>query len=153
MKPNKQVIKELETERDEIMAKNKVAGQMIYNGIDHEQNLLLSMQMSAYKTVTHVLNARIRLLEKQVPVVEEPKKFNVQVPGIKDRFYYQCNVENGDILSIFGAAGNRDSNQQFTLEKIEKFKLQDCPRFEVSEVKDRFYFSASDGTGRTYHTN
>ena len=134
LKPNEQVIKELEIERDEIMAKNKVAGQMIYNGIDHEQNLLLSMQMSAYKTVTHVLGARIRLLEKQTPAIEEPKKFNVQVPGIKDRFYYR-NGENYDILSIFGAAGNRDSSQQFTLEQIEKFKLQDCPRFEVDECQ------------------
>ena len=132
-KPVEQVIEELKTERDEIMAKNKVSGQMIYNGtLDHEQNLLLSMQMSAYKTVTHVLAARIRLLEKQIPAIEEPKKFNVQVPGIKDEFYYRIG-ENRDILSTFGFAGNRDSNQQFTLEQIEKFKLQDCPRFEVDE--------------------
>lgn len=132
MKPNKQAIKELEIERDEIMAKNKVAGQMIYNGIDHEQNLLLSIQMSAYKTVTHVLNARIRLLEKQIPAIEEPKKFNVQVPEVKDRFYYRSGA-NYDILSIFGATGNRDSSQQFTLEQIKEFGLQDCPRFEVDE--------------------
>ena len=132
MKPNKQVIKELEIERDEIMAKNKVAGQMISHGIDHEQNLLLSMQMSAYKTVTHVLNARIRLLEKHVPVVEEPKKFNVQVLGIEDKFYYRDN----DILQTAGASTNCDSDQQFTLEQIEKFKLQDYPRFEVAEVEE-----------------
>ena len=132
MKPNKQVIKELEIERDEIMAKNKVAGQMIYNGIDHEQNLLLSMQMSAYKTVTHVLNARIRLLEKQIPAIEEPKKFNVQIPGLKDTFYYR----DDDILRTAGASTNCDSDQQFTLEQIEKFKLQDYPRFEVAEVEE-----------------
>lgn len=132
LKPNKQVIKELEIERDEIMAKNKAAGQMISHGIDNEQNLLLSMQMSAYKTVTHVLNARIRLLEKRVPAIEESKKFNVQVPGIKNRFYYR-NEENGDILQTFVVAGNGDNDQQFTLEQIEKFKLQDCPRFEVDE--------------------
>ena len=131
-KPVEQVIEELKTERDEIMAKNKVSGQMIYNGIDHEQNLLLSMQMSAYKTVAHVLDARIRLLEKQAPAVEEPKKFNVQVPEVKDRFYYRSGA-NYDILSVFAAYGNRDINQQFTLEQIEKFKLQDCPRFEVDE--------------------
>ena len=136
LKPNKQAIKELEIERDEIKNKNKAAGQMISNGtLDNEHNLLLSMQMSAYKTVTHVLNARIRLLEKQMSAIEEPKKFNVQVPGIKDRFYYR-NGENYDILSIFGAAGNRDSSQQFTLEQIEKFKLQDCPRFEVANVNN-----------------
>ena len=132
MKPNKQVIKELKAERDVIMAKNKVAGQMIYNGIDHEHNMLLSMQISAYKTVTHVLAARIRLLEKQAPVVEELKKFNVQVPEIKDSFYYRG---NDDILQLAGAAGNCDSDQQFTLEQIEKFKLQDCPRFEVDECQ------------------
>lgn len=132
LKPNKQVIKELEIERDEIMARNKVAGQMIYNGIDHEQSLLLSMQVSAYKTVTHVLGARIRLLEKQMSAIEEPKKFNVQVPEVKDSFYYRG---NDDILRIFGAAGNRDNDQQFTLEQIEKFKLQDCPRFEVDECQ------------------
>ena len=138
MKPNKQVIKELEAERDEIMAKNKVAGQMIYNGIDHEQNMLLSMQISAYKTVTHVLNARIRLLEKQMSAIEEPKKFNVQVPGIEGTFYYHYNEgDNDDILRTFGVAGNCDSDQQFTLEQIEKFKLQDCPRFEVAEVEER----------------
>ena len=131
LKPNKQVIKELEAERDEIMAKNKVAGQMIYNGIDHEQKLLLSMQISAYKTVTHVLNARIRSLEKQVPVVEEPKKFNVQILGLKDTFYYR----DGDILRIARTFSNGDSDQQFTLEQIEKFKLQDCPRFEVDECQ------------------
>lgn len=75
MKPNKQVIKELEIERDEIKNKNKAAGQMIENSeFDYEQKLLLSMQMSAYKTVTHVLNARIRLLEKQMPAIEEPEK-------------------------------------------------------------------------------
>ena len=135
MKPVEQVIKELEIERDEIKNKNKVAGQMIYNGIDHEQNLLLSMQISAYKTVTHVLNARIRLLEKQIPAIDEPKKFNVQVPEIKDRFYYR-NEENGDILQTFGVAGNSDNDQQFTLEQIEKFKLQDCPRFEVDKFKE-----------------
>jgi len=135
MKPVEQVIEELKAERDEIKNKNKAAGQMISNGtLDNEHNLLLSMQMSAYKTVTHVLNARIRLLEKQMSAIEEPKKFNVQVPGIKDRFYYR-NGENYDILSIFGAAGNRDSSQQFTLEQIEKFKLQDCPRFEVDECQ------------------
>ena len=135
MKPNKQVIKELEIERDEIKNKNKAAGQMIENGeFDHEQKLLLSMQMSAYKTVTHVLNARIRSLEKQVPVVEEPKKFNVQVPGLKDRFYYHYNEEDNDILRTFGAAGNRYSNQQFTLEQIEKFKLHDCPRIRCVDI-------------------
>ena len=135
MKPNKQVIKELKAERDEIKNKNRAAGQMISNGtLDNEQNLLLSMQMSAYKTVTHVLDARIRSLEKQMPAIEELKKFNVQVPEVKDRFYYRSG-ENYDILSIFGAAGNRDSSQQFTLEQIEKFKLQDCPRFEVDECQ------------------
>lgn len=135
MKPNKQVIKELEIERDEIKNKNKAAGQMIENGeFDHEQKLLLSMQMSAYKTVTHVLNARIRLLEKQAPVVEEPKKFNVQVPGIEGTFYYHYNEgDNDDILRTFGAAGNRYSNQQFTLEQIRELGLRDCPRFEVDE--------------------
>lgn len=132
LKPNKQVIKELEAERDEIKNKNKAAGQMISNGIDHEQSLLLSMQISAYKTVTHVLDTRIRALEKQVPVVEEPKKFNVQVPEVKDSFYYRG---NDDILRIFGAAGNSDNDQQFTLEQIEKFKLQDCPRFEVDKCQ------------------
>ena len=133
MKPSKQVIEELKAERNEIRAKNKAAGQMISNGtLDHGQNMLLSMQISAYKTVTHVLGARIRLLEKQVPVVEEPKKFNVQVPGMKG-FYYHYIEENDDILRYFGASGNSDSNQQFTLEQIEKFKLQDCPRFEVDE--------------------
>lgn len=134
MKPNKQVIEELKAERDEIMAKNKVASQMIYNGIDHEHNMLLSMQISAYKTVTHVLDTRIRSLEKQVPIGKEPKKFNVQVPEVKDRFYYRSG-ENYDILSIFGAAGNRDSSQQFTLEQIKEFGLQDCPRFEVDECQ------------------
>ena len=132
MKPNKQVIKELEIERDEIKNKNKAAGQMISNGtLDNEQNLLLSMQMSAYKTVTHVLDARIRLLEKQALVVEEPKKFNVQVPGIKDRFYYHYNEENVDILLTAGDSSNSDNDQQFTLEQIKEFGLQDCPRFEV----------------------
>ena len=135
MKSSKQVIEELKAERDEIKNKNKVAGQMISNGtLDNEQNLLLSMQMSAYKTVTHVLNARIRLLEKQMSAIDEPKKFNVQVPEVKDRFYYRSG-ENYDILSIFGATGNRDSSQQFTLEQIEKFKLQDCPRLEVDECQ------------------
>lgn len=129
MKPVEQVIEELETERDEIRAKNKAAGQMIENGeFDHEQKLLLSMQMSAYKTVTHVLNARIRLLE-----VEEPKKFNVQIPGLKDTFYYR----DDDILRTAGASTNCDSDQQFTLEQIEKFKLQDYPRFEVAEAEER----------------
>ena len=133
MKPNKQVIKELETERDEIKNKNKAAGQMISNGgLDYEQSLLLSMQMSAYKTVTHVLNARIRLLEKQIPAIEEPKKFNVQIPGLKDTFYYR----DDDILRTAGASTNCDSDQQFTLEQIEKFKLQDYPRFEVAEVEE-----------------
>lgn len=135
MKSSKQVIEELKAERDEIKNKNKVAGQMISNGtLDNEQNLLLSMQMSAYKTVTHVLDTRIRSLEKQVPIVKEPKKFNVQVPEVKDRFYYRSG-ENYDILSIFGAAGNRDSSQQFTLEQIKEFGLQDCPRFEVDECQ------------------
>ena len=135
LKSSKQVIEELKAERDEIKNKNKVAGQMISNGtLDNEQNLLLSMQMSAYKTVTHVLDTRIRSLEKQVPIVKEPKKFNVQVPEVKDRFYYRSG-ENYDILSIFGAAGNRDSSQQFTLEQIKEFGLQDCPRFEVDECQ------------------
>lgn len=134
LKPNEQVIEELKAERNKIMAKNKVAGQMIYNGIDHEHNMLLSMQISAYKTVAHVLNARIRLLEKQMSAIEEPKKFNIQVPEVKDRFYYRSG-ENYDILSIFGATGNRDSSQQFTLEQIKEFGLQDCPRFEVDECQ------------------
>lgn len=133
LKPNKQVIEELKAERDEIKNKNKAAGQMINNGtLDHEQNLLLSMQMSAYKTVKHVLDTRIRSLEKQAPVVEEPKKFNVQVPGIEDTFYYR----DDDILQVAGAGANCDSDQQFTFEQIEKFKLQDFPRFEAAEVEE-----------------
>ena len=133
MKSSKQVIEELKAERDEIKNKNKVAGQMISNGtLDNEQNLLLSMQISAYKTVTHVLGARIRSLEKQVPVVEEPKKFNVQIPGLKDTFYYR----DDDILRNAGAGANCDSNQQFTLEQIKKLNLQDFPRFEVAEVDE-----------------
>lgn len=134
MKPVEQVIEELKAERNEIKEKNKESGQMIINGeLDHEQNMLLSMQISAYKTVTHVLGARIRSLEKQVPVVEEPKKFNVQIPGLKDTFYYR----DDDILRNAGAGANCDSNQQFTLEQIEKFKLQGCPRFEAAEVEER----------------
>lgn len=134
MKPVEQVIEELKAERNEIRANNKEAGQMIKNGeLDNEQNVLLSMQISAYKTVTHVLGARIRSLENQVPVVEEPKKFNVQIPGLKDTFYYR----DDDILRTAGASTNCDSDQQFTLEQIEKFKLQDYPRFEAAEVEER----------------
>ncbi|WP_333603508.1 hypothetical protein [Lactobacillus acetotolerans] len=132
MKPVDQVIEELEGERDAIKAKNKKAGQMIARGgLDQEQNYLLAAQKHAYETVYHILNIRIRSLKKHLPEAA-PKKYNVQVPGLGNSFYYRSDeVDSG--LRFAGPGGNFDNDQQFTMEQIEKYGLQDCPRFEVTE--------------------
>lgn len=134
LKPVDQVIDELESERTGIIENNKKIGQMINrNVLTIEQNELLAAQKRAYDTVSMILGVRIRSLKKQLPEpVKEPKKFNVQVPGLKNTFYYRDN-ENDDTLRIAGACANHDSDQQFTLEQIEEFKLQDCLRTEVTE--------------------
>lgn len=131
-----QVIEELKAERDAIKAKNKKAGQMIARGqLDQEQNYLLAAQASAYKTVCHILDIRIRSLKKQVPVPEpEPKKYNVIAwvspqDETKRSFWYRREVAQG--VGVSTSSYNRDSNQQWTLAQIKEYGLEDCKRIEV----------------------
>lgn len=136
LKPVDQVIEELEGERDAIKAKNKKAGQMIARGqLDQEQNYLLAAQKHAYETVYHILNIRIRSLKKQVPVPEpEPKKYNViawRDPRGKCETRYWCHF--GEYNVYTDSHNSRDAEQQWTLDQIKKYGLEDCERVEVQD--------------------
>lgn len=136
MKTADPVIEKLKVEREDYRLKIAEIGEKISEGnLEQYQIDLLSIRSRALKTVSVTYAAQLNALYREISTEghapePKPKKYNVQVIGLPQNFYFRG--VNGD-LDQAGPLHNIEGDQQWTLEQIEKYGLQNCPRFEVTE--------------------